>query len=328
MNTNEDILYGALTKLTQNTGQALIHRGDVLKFADREEVLGFAIKRHAAQADANAIGVLLDDCKQPAILVADFINPNMAQRLVETNVQFIDVAGNAYINVPGLYVQITGRKNQNPQTPKTGGVNRAFNQAGLRVIFALLCRPGLLKVPQREIAEATGVALGTVHQVMRGLLDAGYLLRKNPNATPELTDHKKLLNRFTQEYLLRLRPKLHLGDFQAAQTIDVLDIDLAKFGAYWGGEEAGGRYTDGQAAQNYVIYVPREKKAELLERARLKAIKGEVAAGRVTLLERFWNPDQLDVCRMDLAPAALVYADLMLTGEINNKETAKMLFAP
>lgn len=34
----------------------------------------------------------------PALLVADYVNPNMAVRLRDAGVQFIDAAGNAYLN--------------------------------------------------------------------------------------------------------------------------------------------------------------------------------------------------------------------------------------
>ena len=44
------------------------------------------------------------------ILVTDYINPKLADRLRQQEVQFLDGAGNAYINQPQRYIFIKGCK--------------------------------------------------------------------------------------------------------------------------------------------------------------------------------------------------------------------------
>lgn len=44
------------------------------------------------------------------MLVADYVNPVMAERLKEMNIPFIDVAGNIYLNEPPLFIFVKGNK--------------------------------------------------------------------------------------------------------------------------------------------------------------------------------------------------------------------------
>jgi hypothetical protein len=48
------------------------------------------------------------------------------------------------------------------------------------------------------------------------------------------------------------------------------------------------------------------------------------ADGDTEILDAFWNPE-LDRIEKPLAPPLLVYADLMMTGNTRNIETAKIL---
>ncbi|MFW6011370.1 MAG: type IV toxin-antitoxin system AbiEi family antitoxin [Desulfosalsimonas sp.] len=80
---------------------------------------------------------------RPGILVAWYVNPQMAERLKEKDIAFIDAAGNAYINDPPVYIYITGRRKRH--IPEKTTVGRAFKPAGLKVVFALLCQPELVK---------------------------------------------------------------------------------------------------------------------------------------------------------------------------------------
>ena len=49
------------------------------------------------------------------------------------------------------------------------------------------------------------------------------------------------------------------------------------------------------------------------------------ADGDTEILDAFWNPE-LDRTEKPIAPPLLVYADLMMTGDTRNLETAKILY--
>jgi len=102
----------------------------------------------------------LERFPQKGLIVTDYVNPKMAERLKAMDMSFLDVAGNAYLNEPPVYVYIKGSKPTEKvhRKPPT----RAFQPTGLKVLFSLLCHPDLERAPYRDIAKATGVALGTV----------------------------------------------------------------------------------------------------------------------------------------------------------------------
>ena len=115
--------------------------------------------------------------EQKGLLVTWYVTPQMADRMKEMDIQFIDVAGNAYINDPPLLIFIKGNRPvdrypiERPQ--------RAFQPTGLQVVFALLCNPGLENEPFRQIAKVANAALGTVGWVIRDLKEIYRVLKLN-----------------------------------------------------------------------------------------------------------------------------------------------------
>jgi hypothetical protein len=83
----------------------LVRRDAILRIDGDEYVA--EIKRWAQHVQ---IGTVVDMVKRhpKGILVADYVNPKMADRLRECDVNFIDAAGNAFINTPFRHVLIKG----------------------------------------------------------------------------------------------------------------------------------------------------------------------------------------------------------------------------
>ena len=129
------------------------------------------IKPRLTQAALGVIVHQLEQLPQKGLVVTDYVNPKMAERLKAMDMPFLDAAGNAYINEPPVYVYIKGNKPL--EKPHRKPPIRAFQPTGLKVLFALLCRPGLENAPYRDIAKAADVALGTVGWVITDLRGAG-----------------------------------------------------------------------------------------------------------------------------------------------------------
>ena len=142
----------------------------IVRLGPGNQTLAVEIKKWAQHAN---LGALINQVKQlpeEGLLVADYVNPRMADKLRQQQVQFIDTAGNAYINQPPVYVYVTGnRQEERGFMPTKNGAKRAFEPTGLKVIYTFLCNPELVNAPYREIAEKAGVALGTVGWVLNGL---------------------------------------------------------------------------------------------------------------------------------------------------------------
>jgi len=82
------------------------------------------------------------------MLVADYVNPKMADKLRKLDVPFIDTAGNAYINEKPLYIFIKGNKNRVVANAivgnETTAPSRAFQPTGINVVYALIRNPQFL----------------------------------------------------------------------------------------------------------------------------------------------------------------------------------------
>ncbi len=253
----------------------------------------------------------------PLLLVAKYVNAQMAEQLRLDGIEFIDTAGNAFINQPPIYIFLKG--NRPPEDVRKAPLKRAFKPAGLKIIYAFLCNPGFENKAYREIAAATDVALGTVGWIMKELKDIGFLLDMGKRGN-KLTQRENLLQRWVTAYPEQLRAKLILGRYRGEygwwqqKKLDPLV-------AQWGGEVAAERLTHYLKPEVITIYTTAQQLNQLLIGNRLR----KDPEGDVEILERFWKPAgkwQFE----DMVHPILVYADLMATGNQRNIETAKMIY--
>lgn len=255
-----------------------------------------------------------------SILVARQVSETMADNLREAGIQFMDEAGNAFINQPPLYIFIKG--NRNPALKKAAAIGRVFKQTGIKVLFVLLCNPGQEDQPYRTIAAKAEVALGMVNWVMHELNDTGFLLvvGKGKGRKIRLINKERLLERWITAYTEQLRPKLMLGRYRGAAGW-WKEVTLDPKHALWGGEVAALKLTGHLNPQEATIYADKENLAALLIQHKLK----KDPAGDVEFLYRFWRQDAV-LPNRDMVHPLLVYADLMATGNQRNIETARMIY--
>jgi hypothetical protein len=274
------------------------------------------IKANATKADKLLLMIRKGEFDQPLLLVTKYINTQLADELKQNGTEFIDTAGNAFLNQPPLYIFVKGNK---PDIVKTPPPKRTFKPAGLRIIYAFLCNPGLENKTYREIAAETGVALGTVDWIMKELKGLWFLLDMGKRGQ-RLIQKENLLQRWVTAYPERLRPKLTLGRFRGEygwwqqKTLD-------PFKAQWGGEVAAAKLTQYLQPQIITIYTAPQELNQLLIDNRLKKDQ----TGDVGILKRFWEPAENRKYE-DLVHPILIYADLLATGNERNIETAKMIY--
>jgi len=255
------------------------------------------------------------DLRKRPLLVAPYITREIAARCRDLHLPFIDTAGNAYLEGPGLLIYVVGQPR--PAELKQDRF-RALNPAGQHITFALLCRPELIRANYRQIAAAARVALGTVGPVMKDLEARGFLRLKTATER-NLLDPERMLQEWVTHYPTTLRPKLNPRRFQAdADQLHQAKID--QHNAYWGGEIAAEKLTHFLKPTHFTIYA-REPIAKLVAANRMRAER----AGNVEILDAFWDfdtgPDDAG-----LVPAVLVYADLLATNDGRNAEAAKLIY--
>lgn len=254
------------------------------------------------------------------VVVLPQIPANMADELRQEGIQFLDAAGNGFINQPPLYLFVKGNKtakvNITPATP------RAFKQTGLRVLYALLCNPGLEDETYRVIAEKTQVALGMVNWVVKDLQELGFLFETGKGRARQLRliEKERLLERWVTAYAEQLRPKLVLGRYRGAEGW-WQKAELNPEQALWGGEAAAAKLTDYLKPQFVTVYVEKDRAGDVLLPNRLK----KDSEGDVELVARFWQPATIPAYE-DMVHPLLVYADLMATGNQRNIEIARMIY--
>ena len=259
---------------------------------------------------------------QQGLLITDYLTPAMAQELKARRIAFIDAAGNAYIEQPGLFVWVNG--NKPAARPLAEQFGRAFQPTGLQVLFTLLCNPEWVNLPYRDLAQKAMVAHGTVGWVMQDLQREDFVADlKGKRGTRKMFMLPKLLNQWIDAYARQLRPKTLLARYYAPTLEGWKDWPLEEHHAQWGGEAAGALLTDYLRPGTLTIYADKVP-ALLMARHRLlkEAQPGQTAV--VDIRRRFWQFPG-DPTLVNAVPPLLAYADLIATGDARCLETANLI---
>lgn len=269
------------------------------------------------QARATQIAARRTEGDTPTLIITRYVPYNLGKKLREMNVQYIDAAGNAFINTPTLQFFINGnkRKERTLEHAEKGFLTKG----GVRVVFALLCKPDLTKAPYRQIADTAGVAVGTVDTVMKRLQYHRFVENLGPKGR-RLVQREELLDRWVIGYTEQLRPKQLIGLYRTVTDIRWKDEVQPEAGAWWGGEIAAAKLTNYLKPFIVTIYTAAKAKELIL---RYKLTKDQ--NGTVELREVFWN-FLIEPGATVTVPPLLVYADLVATADPRNIETAKIIY--
>lgn len=256
-----------------------------------------------------------DTLERPLILVTEYVNPEMADQLKKDGLEFIDTAGNAYIDRAPLFIFVKGNRPEDRTSPASRP--RLFKTSGLKIIFALLGRSDLINATFREIASASGVSLGTVAGILAELKTRLYLV-EDRKGNRQLIRKKDLFDGWVTAYPEQLRPKMLLGRYQGAHRW--FDKAQKPAWAQWGGEVAASRLTNYLFPQIITVYLMRPRLDVFLLENKLRLDRN----GNVEILQRFWPTDDR-AQELETVHPILVYADLIASGNERNIETAKII---
>jgi hypothetical protein len=138
----------------------------------------------------------------PAVYLVSYASPEKRKNLKSLGLNFMDTAGNAWIKLPGLYVDKQGNKLQKRKGDRAAVRNVFSDKASL--VLRLLLQSGKLGI--REISrtlEADGFLLspGYVSKIVRSLTDQ-HFVRHTENSFA-LSDPKALLDDWVYDYRRR-----------------------------------------------------------------------------------------------------------------------------
>jgi hypothetical protein len=244
----------------------------------------------------------------------------MAERLRQLGINFVDAAGNAYLERGPVLIWVLGNKAVTAARPPRAG--RAFQPGGLKVLFALLCRPDLVNQPTRTIAAQTGVANGTVGIVLRDLREAGFLVDlRQRRGKRTLRNLKGLLDQWTQTYARTLRPQLLVARYRPSDPEWWRKANPAEQRGVFGGEAAEVLLTGTLARPEIVtVYLPDVPGQFIIANRLMNA-----PDGTVEICKKFW-PFEYTWEHPALAPPLLIYADLLATGDARCLEAAQRVY--
>ena len=254
---------------------------------------------------------------KPLLVVAEQVYPGMKEMLREKGIGYLDAAGNIYLHIGDKLIWIEGNRPKQKETT----TNRAFTRVGLQMVFYLLQHPEATNNPYRQLAERTGAALGNIGYIIDGLETAGYILQVDKKHK-KLVKRKALLDRWVEGFRDTLGPALFLGNFRLTTADRFYDRDRLIGQAehtVWGGEPAAEILT--HHLQPGILKAFTELEKTTLMQA-WKLIPD--AKGNIQLYRKFWKDPQWD--EQKIAPPLLVYADLTLTGDPRNIETANLIY--
>lgn len=250
------------------------------------------------------------------LLITEHIPPSIADKLRELDISFLDCTGNAYFNeLPDFYIFINSRKKEGEIALPNPGL--IFQASGMRLLFVLLSNPGAEAKTYRELADLSGISLGSVNEIMSNLLREFYLVEQKKERL--LVRKNELVKRWVQTYPESLRPKLRNVRLRTSSQEWWKTVDLTKINALWGGEVAAGKITHYLVPAKFTLYT-----RNVLSTLRALTQMGlrRDPNGEVEVLERFWNFADSD----QTVPDLLVYADLMATADARNLEVAQIIY--
>lgn len=288
----------------------------VLPIADGQREFDVELRSTAGRLDSARV----HNTDRPTILGLPHVSRGLGKRLRSANVHYIDAAGNAWIEAPGLLVHVEGRRPVLHLDVPRGGSSREFTPSGLRVVFALLHAPALLHRGVRDIARAAGVSLGSAQGVLTDLESNRWITR---GADGRMTRTAELTRTWLTGYWGVLLPKLK--EERAFGPAPQWWLDRAGQGelpgASVGGEAALARAT-GRITPDSVIVYAEPPWTGVRRAARLRATGTD---GLVVLRERFWGPELL--ADSALTPPLLTYADCRISDDPRVREIAEELKA-
>lgn len=274
------------------------------------------VKSYVNNANFNQILFRLQEIRQtsklPIMLIVGDISPQNLMKFADEGFNVLDHAGNCYINIPPLYILITGQKLVKPKET----VKKVFNDSAIRLIFYFLLDKSNIAKPYRKIVEETGFSIGTVKNVIEKMTLRHHIIKTSKGRV--LMDWRKLLDDWQVAYNQTLKPKLFLNKMTLVKPERIKNWKDTKLpqDACWGGE-SGANLTDGYLIPEiHTIYTGGDSN-EIIRTSRILPS----SEGEILVYKKFWT----GIEENHIAPKLLIYADLMGTANSRCLDAAKRI---
>jgi len=256
-----------------------------------------------------------------AIFLLGYTTVALRNELRKNDVFFIDSVGNCYINQDELTLLVELK--DSTQKAIHSKRKKAFNKSGLKVVLFLLNDPKRIKRTNTTIAEETGVSARFVGEVMEELTEDKFVIKVNQYVR-RLNNARQLIQKWVYNYGENLRPTCYRGEFYCLESLDYTIQQLKKepmdASIFVGGELAADCLTNYLKPQRLTLYT-NTRISKLIET--IKIVPGKQKEGEVEVFEKFWGWES--DCSTNIVDPILVYADLLLSNNHRNYETAERI---
>ena len=184
MKTKDVLLEEIKDKLLENTGITIFYsdskreknKNSVAKI--KEEYFVVVVKPEITQGNKGIVLQQLKDASReenlPVLLITKYIPSVITKSFVEEGINYMDAAGNCNIQHNSIVLIVDGKKTE--RLPKTNQP-RAFQEAGIKLIYCLLVNPDNINKSFRELSELSQISLGSVSTIVQELVDSKFLLK-------------------------------------------------------------------------------------------------------------------------------------------------------
>lgn len=128
-------------------------------------------------------------------LIVPYMGETGAKRCRESEIDWVDLSGNAHLSTDSFFIHVEGKPNQ---FKRKGRPSNAFAPKSSRISRFLLVHPNR-QFRQKEIAERTGVDKGWTSKVVRRLEEKD-LVRRRDDGRIEVPDPSLLLSAWHEKY--------------------------------------------------------------------------------------------------------------------------------
>lgn len=289
-----------------------------LNSVDAEQQYTVFAQAWAPQKDINTLMSQIKSMPGKTILFADFVNPVMAEKLRQRSIPFVDCAGNLFIRDKSFNFYVKGKKISKLSEKRVRG--RAFNSAGLKLIFAVFNRPQFLNASYRDISNKINIALGSVGPVINDLYASGYIL---DDGERRLVNKKRLFERWVDGYLEKLRPKQILACYSCDDENWWKKADPVQFQGLWGGEVIIAKSTPYMIPETISLYFTTEVKQKAF--ADFYGLRKD-DDGSICVYKSFWSPSYAGDDNNDGISPMIVYADIVDSINPGSWDVAKTFY--
>ncbi|MGH9823118.1 MAG: helix-turn-helix domain-containing protein, partial [Blastocatellia bacterium] len=191
--------------------------GGILSIGSANGAFRFIVEQKNTYLDRGMINAVIAQAKayeaarsgkrhSPLLLFARYVPRPSAERLLESGVNFLDLAGNMHIVLGSSYERtIIGRRE-----PEAAEQTRTITAAKTQLLFTFAGFPEASRWTVRQLAERAGVSKSNAAKLRKQLVDEGILTRDL-----RIRNNEDLDGLLLRAYEQALRPKLLINRFRA-----------------------------------------------------------------------------------------------------------------